>query len=171
VFNFVNLYIDFRLMRFILIIFLFSVFGFACVKPKTKNPVPVIGFEEVTNLGKVYSASLGSRDTAVLVISYEDGDGDIFVDNSENDPNMVLSSLYYNTDSSKFLLANADSKKIKQPDDGYYKGKSIKGKIFLPLSQYRTSDDVKIIKFELFMVDMKKNKSNVVTSPAYTLNF
>ena len=158
-------------MRFILIIFFLSLFGFACVKPKTKDPKPVIGFVDVTNLGKVSSVTGGTRDTAVVVISYEDGDGDIFVDNSENDPNLVLTSLYYNADSSKFLVAIPESKKIKQPDNGYYKGKSIKGEIFLPLSQYRISDDIKIIKFEIFMVDMKKNKSNVVTSPTYTLNF
>ena len=125
----------------------------------------------MNTLRKATSASEPPRDTAVLVIGYSDGDGDLFVDNSSNDANMVVISKYYNADSSKFLIANVDSKKLKQPENGYYKGKAVQGEIWVPLREYRANDNIKIIKFELFMTDMKKNKSNTVSSPAYTLTF
>lgn len=156
--------------RFLTIIVLLVLVA-ACVKKNNTSPVPVLEFIDVADLRKATSASEPPRDTAVLVVGFSDGDGDLFVDNSGNDANMVVISKYYNADSSKFLIGNVDSKKLKQPEDGYYKGKAVQGKILVPLKEYRSSDKIKIIKFEMFMTDMKKNKSNTVSSPAYTLNF
>ena len=163
-------------MRSILIIFLFCLAGFACVKPKTKNPVPVIEFIDFTHAQK---SEYTGQDTAVLVLGYEDGDGNLFVDNTSQGPNIIFTPYVYNPVSGKFS-AEIDpitqdtfriTNTIKQPDDGYYKGKSIKGQIYMPMREFRLSDNSKIIKFAGFMIDTKNNKSNVVSSPIYTLNF
>lgn len=166
-------------MRFILIIFSIAIIGFACVKPKTKNPVPVIEFVSVNNLGKATGGGMGPRDTAVIVLKYEDGDGNLFVDNTTEGPNVIFTTYVYNSVTGKFDgqldPITQDTLRItttiKQPDGGYYKGKSIKGEIFIPMKQYRLNDNIKIIKFAGFVIDTKDNKSNVVSSPVYTLNF
>lgn len=166
-------------MRFILIIFLIGLIGFSCVKPNTTNPIPVIQYKDLTNLGKAYSGSQPPRDTAVMVLGYEDGDGDLFADNTTQGPTFAIIPFYFNTTTNKFDITidpiTLDTQRItntiKQPDNGYYKGKSIKGDIYIPLSQYRPNDNVKIIKFTGFMRDTKGHKSNVFASPIYTLNF
>lgn len=175
-YNFVNLDIDFRLMRFILIIFLAGLFGFSCVKPQTKDPVPFITFKDFTNARK---SEFTGQDTAVFVLGYEDGDGNLFVDNSSQGPNLIITPYFYNKTTGKFVgeidLITKDTFRIPnsivQPDNGYYKGKSIKGEIFIPMREFRLNDSTKILKFSCFMQDTKNNKSNVVASPAYTLNF
>jgi hypothetical protein len=163
-------------MRYIGIIFLAFAALVACVKKNTTNPVPVIEFQDFTNAGK----SPGTKsDTAVMVIGYEDGDGDLFVNSSSDDLNIIFTPYSYKKDKNAFtadydLLIHDTFRivnKIKQPDDGYYTGKSIKGVIYMPLREFRISDNVKQVKFVGFMIDMKKHKSNVVTSPVYTLNF
>ncbi|WP_317896586.1 hypothetical protein [Aurantibacillus circumpalustris] len=162
--------------RFITIIFLIGLFSFSCVKPKTENPVPVIEFEDLLHLQK--SEFTGS-DTAVMSLKYEDGDGDIFLDDNSNGPNVIFTPFFFNTATKKFDFTKdpitLDTLRItafvKQPDDGYYKGKSIKGNIYVPMRQYRTGDSIKIIYLRGLVIDSKGNKSNTVTSPTYTLNF
>ena len=163
-------------MRFIPIIFLMSLLGFACVKPKTKNPVPAITYEDLAYRQK---SPFTGQDTAVLVLGYEDGDGDIFVDNISQGPNVIFIPFFYNTTTGKFDITKDPitqdtfriTNTIKQPDNSYYKGKSIKGSIYIPLREYRSNDQQKIIKFTGFVTDVKGHKSNVVASPVYTLNY
>lgn len=151
------------------------VFCFACVKPKTKNPVPVISFEEMSSVGK----SAGTlRDTAVFKIHFEDGDGDLFVDNSTQGPTVVLTPFYIDP-ALKTLTVQMDpythdtlriSYNIQQPDNGYYKGKSVSGDILIPLNEFRPNDSVKVVKFRGFVEDVKGHKSNVITTPQITVN-
>jgi len=144
-----------------------------CAKRPSKNPVPKIEFLELQSLGKV-----GTRDTAVIVLHYQDGDGDLFTDRTTDDNNFLFTPYTINEEG-KFQAfidpITQDSVRItysiKQPANGYYKGKSIQGEIYVPLREFRPSDDFKIIKFTGFMQDMRKNRSNVVSSPVYTLNF
>ena len=162
--------------RFITIIFLSTVFSFSCVKKKTTDPVPAIEFEDLFHVQK--SEFTGS-DTAVMSLKYEDGDGDIFLDNSNNGPNVIFTPFYFNTATNKldvsYYPGTTDTLRItasvRQPDNGYYKGKSIKGNIYIPMTQYRPNDNAKIIMLKGFVVDSEGNKSNTVTSPSYTLNF
>lgn len=163
-------------MRFLLLIFLLVALGYSCIKKKTKDPVPYIEFIDFLKAGKsVYTGS----DTALIYITYEDGDGDLFTDKRSEGPNFIFTPYFYNSLTDKFYVEFDPITKdtfritntILQPDNGYYKGKSIKGEIFVPLNQYRPSDAVKILKFTGFMIDMQQHKSNVVSSPAYTLNF
>jgi len=139
----------------------------ACVKPVSSDPHPRLEYKNAYN----FALTPAGNDTAVVVFGYEDGDGNLFVDDYSQDANVIVTTKYYNSDSAKFLVDKSFSNKIKQPDNGYYKGKAIKGEVYMPLLQYRSSNTRKIIMFELFMVDRGKNKSNVVTSPSYTLNF
>jgi hypothetical protein len=161
-------------MRQLPVILLVSLIAFSCVKQNTKNPKPVIEFIDFANAGK---SKFSNGDTAVMVIGYQDGDGDLFVNSNDDDINIVFTPYAPNNDGKFTAIFNPAindtfriTNKIKQPDNGYYKGKSIKGQIYMPLKEYRTADK-KILKFVGFMIDMKKNKSNVVTSPTYTLNF
>jgi len=163
-------------MRFIVIILLVFVVGFSCVKPKTKNPIPAIEFQDVYYLKK---SEFTNKDTAVLKISYEDGDGNLFVDNTSDGSNIIFTPYIFDALTNKFVgqihPITRDtlriSNTIKQPDNGYYKGKSIKGDIYMPMSEYRLNDNIKMIMFTGFVIDMKNNKSNVVSSPVYTLNY
>lgn len=138
---------------------------YGCVKQPSKNPVPSLEFKTVSPLGKVAGTS---RDTAVVIYRYNDGDGNLFNNSSKDAPNVVCSIYTFDADSNKFIVNNVPYS-IVQPANGYYKGKAIYGDIYLPMRQFRPSDKVKMVRFELFMVDVDKNKSNVITSPTYTL--
>jgi hypothetical protein len=155
-------------MRHLVIIFLAALVTFSCVKRRSDRTTPELTYKGLENYGKsVYTNS----DTAVLVMEYADGDGDLFVNNSTDDPNLVIISYNFLPDSNKFIVGDISGKTLKQPDNGYYKGKSIRGELYIPMKQFRLNDGIKMVKFEAFMVDMKKNKSNVIASPVYTLNF
>lgn len=163
-------------MRHLLFIFLISGLAYSCVKQQTKDPIPLIEFKDFLNPGK---SPYTQRDTALIYITYQDGDGDLFTDTRNEGPNFIFTPYFYNTNTNQFYVEidpiTNDTFRITntilQPDNGYYKGKSIKGEIFVPLNQFRKNDAVKILKFKGFMIDMKAHKSNVVSSPVYTLNF
>jgi len=119
-----------------------------------------------------------------LVLSYEDGDGDLFLDDVANGPNLIFTAYYFNKSKNVFdapHLPNPPpntlddtlkySASIIQPNNGYYKGKSIKGDIYVPLNEFRPDDNQKIIKFRGFMQDAKGHNSNWFSSPTITLNF
>jgi hypothetical protein len=163
-------------MRFITAIFFILLAGFACVKPKTKNPVPVIEYKGMYHMQK---SEFTGQDTAVMLLGYEDGDGDLFVDNMSQGPTLLFIPFFYNSVTDKFEVEfdpiTQDTFRItntiKQPDKGYYKGKSIKGEIYIPLREYRPNDQRKVLKFTGFVIDTRGNRSNIVSSPVYTLNY
>lgn len=152
-------------MRHLLVSLLIGLIAFACVKQPSDNPVPLLEFKSVAPLGKVGNTG---RDTAVVIFRYNDGDGDLFNNTNKDAPNLVCSIYSFNADSNKFEVNNVPYS-ILQPANGYYRNKSIYGDLYLPMRQFRPSDKVKIVRFEVFMVDIKKNKSNIITSPTYTL--
>jgi hypothetical protein len=146
----------------------------ACVKRTSSQVVPIVNFKELANVQKTTNG-----DTAVMVLDYEDGDGDLFLDKSTQDPNLIFTTYHYEAASGKFvgtfdLLTNDTirySTKILQPGGGIYKGKYIKGNIYVPLTQFRASKNDKILKFVGFMVDLAGHKSNTFVSPTYSLDF
>lgn len=154
-------------MRSLVLIFFVAALAMACVKPTSTNPVPSLEYKRAVDFGTTKSGG----DTVNIVIGYEDGDGNLFVDNNSQGPNIIISTKYFSTDSAKFITDKNFSNKVKQPDNGYYKGKAIKGEVLLPMSEFRSGKTRKIVKFEIFMIDLSGNKTNVVSSPAYTLNF
>ncbi len=161
----VNLGIVYMMRFFIITTFLFVLVS--CVKKPSTNPVPQLEYKNAYGFGLTSTGG----DTAVVVVGYEDGDGNLFVDDYSQGPNLIMTTYYYNSDSAKFLKDRSFSNTVKQPDNGYYKGKSIKGDIYLPLREFRSNNTRKIIKFNIFMKDMKSNVANTVSSPVYTLNF
>jgi hypothetical protein len=74
-------------MRRLLLILFVVLAAYACVKQNTRNPVPEIEFIDFTNAGK---SKFTNGDTGVIVIGYKDGDGDLFVNNNDDDVNIVF---------------------------------------------------------------------------------
>lgn len=158
-------------MRLHLFYILPLVFILSCAKQPSTDPVPALTFKYVDPLGKTkLGSTLGERDTATLVFHYEDGDGDLFRNNNNDGANLIYTTYVYQADSDKFVVDGiSNPATITQPANGAYKGKSIFGDIYVPMRQFRSSDKIKIFKFEAFMLDMKGHKSNVISSPVYTL--
>ena len=152
-------------MRHLFLIICIGLLAYACVKQPSDTPVPILEFKSVSPLGKVGTSG---RDTAVVAFRYNDGDGDLFNNTNKDAPNLVCSIYTFNTDSNKFDVTNVPYS-ILQPANGYYRGKSIYGDLYLPMRQFRPSAKVRLVRFEVFMVDIKKNKSNIISSPTYTL--
>jgi hypothetical protein len=154
-------------MRNVLYIICLALCAFSCVKTRTESDVPKIDYKNFV----AWKTTTG--DTAVLTLSYEDGDGDLFRDETATDPNIVIAPYYYDEKKAVFVrdTSNIISNRITQPDNGYYKGKSIKGDIIYPMSSFRSSNKIKMLKMDIFMVDMNDHKSNIVTTPVYTVTF
>ncbi|HQQ93285.1 MAG TPA: hypothetical protein PLQ93_01920 [Bacteroidia bacterium] len=140
------------------------VFAFSCIKKRSIGPVPKIEFLEFSKVGPA------GYDSARIKLSYVDSDGDLFCDRSDQKPNLVMTTWAYNTDSAKYTFDLASSRVILQPADGYYKGKSIEGYIYLNESEFRSDAKPRIFRFEVQMTDTKGNASNKVVSDTYTLN-
>ena len=131
-------------MRYILTIFLFGTLGFSCVKKAPSDPIPAIEFIDFKLLGGV------GTDSALFTLGYKDWDGDLFRNDNTNGPNTVISTFAFKADSNKFIFDRAFAYVITQPADGYYKGKSIQGDIYIPVSEFRSDTATKKIKFEIF---------------------
>ena len=159
-------------MRIIAIIFFISLFCFACVKRQSKDPVPKLDYIQFT------SSKNGGIDKGDLILSYEDGDGDIFREETTHLPNLIMKFYYYNSGTQKFtgyFDTNISdtfniAKIITQPGDGF-KGKSIKGEIHIPMNEFRPADSIKIFKYVIFALDESGNKSNLLTTPQFTVNY
>jgi hypothetical protein len=160
-------------MRVFVCILLIVIVVISCVKKPSTSPIPSIQFVDF----KAWKSN--GIDTAVLVIGYEDGDGDIFRDNTANGPNLIGTFYYLNSVTHKFtgikdFITNDTAhitQTVVQPVDASYKGKSVKGEITLPWSPFRSGDSVKVFKYTIFVVDEKGHKSNIVTTPQFTVAF
>ncbi|MBL7931589.1 MAG: hypothetical protein JNL60_06800 [Bacteroidia bacterium] len=155
--------------------------GFSCVKPALKEEIPVAEYKDF----EVFNTSDGEGD-AILTIGYEDGDGDLFIKDVQNEgPNVVFSIYIYDETTKKFKVfikpntipgvnivdSSFISVSVKEPADGYYKGKSIKGDIKLPLNQFRPNPEAKIFYYRGYLMDTDWNMSNIVTTPTFTVDF
>lgn len=152
-------------MRYLVIIIFSGLIAVSCVKKTPNDPIPVLEYKDFQ------AWQVGSRDTAVLTITYHDYDGDLFRNATSDGPNTIIRTFAFNNDSNKFLKDQTLSYSIIQPADGFYKDKAIQGDIIIPMGQFRPNNQVKLMKFELFMVDMKNNKSNEIATPQYTFTF
>lgn len=123
---------------------------------------------------------VNGSDTAVMVIGYQDGDGDIFRDVASHGPNLIGTFYYLNSATHKFTpifdIITKDTARITQTitqpnPDASYKGKAVSGEMYIPWNPFRSGDSVKVFKYSLFVVDEAGNKSNVLSTPEYTINF
>jgi hypothetical protein len=159
-------------MRFIIIIFLVVGLGFSCVKKQSKDPVPKLEYLSFE------SSKSNGIDNGSMLLGYEDGDGDIFRQESTKLPNLIMKFYYYNSGTKKFtgfFDTNISdtfniSKIITQPGDGF-KGKAIKGTIYIPMNEFRPADSIKVFKYVIFAVDEAGHNSNVVTTPEFIVNY
>ena len=147
---------------------------FACVKKPSTSPVPTIEYIDFQ------AKQVSGHDTAGMVIGYEDGDGDIFRDLTVNGPNFIATFYYFNNGTKTFKPIFPDPitqdtfrivQTVLQPKDGNYKGKAVKGEIYIPMSTFRSADSVKRFKYTIYMVDEGGHVSNRVTTPEFTVNF
>src|SRR5687768_17533404 len=139
-------------MRYLTIIFLVSLAVYSCKKRPTKNPTPALEF-------KSFEAwQFQGRDTAELTIGYEDGDGDIFVDADVSTPNLFITPYSYNEVTNTFVgMFDAQLNdtlmfvyKVRQPDNGYYRGKSITGDIIVPIREFRQKQEQRKLKYTIY---------------------
>jgi hypothetical protein len=144
------------------------------VKRSSKDPVPSITYEGMDKLGK---SALSGKDTAVLMIGFEDGDGDLFVDDAAQGPTVVFIPFFLDQATQTYSvqwdpITNDTlrvTNSIRQPDNGYYKGRAIKGTIYIPFTEFRPNDSIRAVKFRGFVEDVKGHKSNVITTPPLTV--
>lgn len=162
------------MMRVLSAIFLFGIFCVGCVKKQSKDPVPVIEYKDF------HAWKSNGTDTAVMIIGYQDGDGDIFRDAVTNGPNLIGTFYYLNSATHKFTpiidIITHDTARftqtVTQPNkDQSYKGKAVTGDMYIPWTPFRSGDSVKIFKYTLFVVDESGHKSNVLTTPEFTIGF
>ena len=161
------------LMRTFISILLFVALCSACVKKPTTSPVPKIWYDSFK------AWRVNNSDTAVMVLGYEDGDGDIFRDQTSHGPNLIGTFYYLNSVTKKFTaikdhITNDTARitqTILQPVDAGYKGKSVQGKIYLPMSEFRSGDSVKIFMYHFFIEDEAGHKSNLISTDTLKVNF
>jgi hypothetical protein len=144
------------MLRYLAFILVF-VFAFSCIKKKSIGPIPKIEFEDFKKIGPA------GYDSAMFKLSYEDSDGDLFRDRNDEGPNLIFKTLAWNEDSGKYQTNLIFSRVVLQPADGYYKDKSIKGYIYLNEAEFRTPSKPKKLKFEVYMIDLQSNRTNVAS--------
>jgi hypothetical protein len=149
--------------RFLIIVSVLGLF-YACIKKNSVGPVPQIEFKEFTKINRA------GYDSAKFKLSYVDSDGDLFCDRSDEKPNLIMTTMAYNADSGKFVPDLVISRVILQPANGYYKGKSIEGYIYLNEGEFRSDSKPNILRFEVFMTDTKGNQSKLAVSDTYTIS-
>jgi len=154
----------------------FILFLSGCIKEEEYSHIPEISYEGIQLVYANDSAVFPSR--GIIVISFQDGDGDLGLDNDETSPPYDSASGYYynyviryfekhDTGYVEPLLATPFSTRIPVLNQGY-EGKPLKGTIVDTLVM-DPSPDYDTIRFELFIYDRALNKSNVLTTPDIVL--
>ena len=155
-------------------LFFFSVVlfvGYSCVKKTTYPTTPSIEYKD-------FIPYVG--DSADLKVSFTDGDGDIGVQENDSTRNFWYTYYYLDSASNKYKaysMVNLNTGLIDTLRSGYiikapsdsYKGKPISGEISVRLQKFRHKKQVKNVKYVFYLFDEAGNKSNVVTSPAITV--
>jgi len=145
-----------------------------CIKQEKFPDVPEIGFQSYFNIYDTGQYAI----KGVLTISFQDGNGDIGLENRDTLPPYDRSGpYYYNYIISYFEKQNGQFVKIDlDPPFSYripvlspfYPGKAIKGIITdtLDLNPAPLFDTIRL---EAFIYDRALNKSNVITTPEIIL--
>lgn len=147
-----------------------AVFGAICIGALACTPDPVFPDEPILTF-KEYQYN--GSDTLKVVFSFTDGDGDIGVDPTGNDSNMLL-TLYYKAPDGQFHVARPPA----DPGDSIYysyripeltEGQTgLEGDIYLVVNPSFMWYDT--IQFNAFLLDQSHNKSVVVRTPETVVN-
>jgi hypothetical protein len=140
---------------------------FACVKKTSYPATPDIKFKDFL---------VFDGDSADIQVKFTDGDGDIGVSDGDSTRTFWVTYYYKDTISNNYTAYyssfNNDTLRtgyiIKSPNDSY-KGKPISGEISVRLQQLRHSRKIKNVKYVIHLYDEAGNKSNVISSPEFTI--
>lgn len=152
----------------------------ACINPKEYPETPQIAYKDFIKYGK---------DSAELLISFKDGDGDIGLDDKDTFPPFNDSSLYYHNFFLKYLYKNDEGEFVpyydvnsNTPDTIYYKYRipnitpvgqnkvldgNISVRLFAPFVPLFTSH--KSYRYDIWIYDRSLKKSNVISTPELTV--
>ena len=152
-----------KVIKYILIFTVLTGGLYSCVKKKTYSQSPQVEFKDFI---------LFAGDSADMVISFSDGDGDIGKVAGDSTQNLWMNYYYKDTLTGKYRAyydhTNNDSLRtgyiIRKPSDNY-EGKPISGEVAVRIGKYRHSVKIKAIKYVIYMYDNQGNKSNVLTTP------
>jgi hypothetical protein len=143
-----------------------------CLKPEEFPPEPRIAFEDLL----IYT-----NDSASLVISFTDGDGDIGLDPSDTDPPFDTSSVWHHNLFVEYEeLRNGQWTQVEFLLPLYYRvpritpsgrNRSLKGEIAVALKPWPLlpGSPHDTIRFSIQLVDRALNLSNLEYSPAIVL--
>lgn len=158
-----------------LLFFFFVATLFSCVKKPTYPSEPVIEYKDMIRYG-----NSANPDSIEIVLSFTDNEGDIGLEPTDTNTfktgNLCMVYYYWDAASGKWLpydrtppLPPFDTLKffyrvpvILPPED---KSEPAKGLIFAKQSPFLKAHNR--IKYEIFMYDVAKHKSNVVETPAF----
>lgn len=155
-----------------------SIYG--CIKTQNVPNTPSISFKDFIKYGK---------DSADMIITFQDGDGDIGHLEGDTAPPFNVNGKYYYDMLMLYYYKGADNKfhrfKIPPPGDsmliGYHipyvtpKGQNrylngeISARILAPYYVLGEVPPHTVIRFEIFIYDRALNKSNVVVTPEITV--
>ena len=152
-------------LKYLLFPILLVVIYNACVKKKTYSDIPEIGFKYFTPF---------ANDSAVLDITYSDGNGDIFKNDGDTAYNVFMHYYYKDTVSLKYVRYDSIYTVIpplyytmRKPKDSY-DGKPISGDVAFQINKFRPSHILKAFKYSkyvIYIIDNAGHKSNVLTTP------
>lgn len=169
-------------IQLFLIILLITGFG-SCKKVKKFDDIPRI---EYTSFTSIYNPDLEIYDRGVLQFYFEDGDGDIGLDNNDILPPFNPDSkYYYNLIITYFEMQNGELKEVPilwfNPETELYDtltlsaripnltpqgvNKAISGEIQDTLFIYNFNSTYDTIKFEAYIIDRALNESNTISTP------
>jgi hypothetical protein len=144
-----------------------------CRKPDKFSSVPAIEFVSLEPYG-------GESGTDVrLIFKFQDGDGDIGLDENDTKPPYDTSSIYYyNCFITYFEKQNGEFVEVELPSTlnmriprlSYNTPESISGEIGLELFANNPFSPYDTIRYELFIVDRALNHSNTITTSEYVTN-
>lgn len=170
-----------NIILFVLIAF---ILGFvSCKKVQKFSEIPRI---EYIHFEKIYNPDLGISDRGVLSFSFEDGDGDIGLNNNDTLPPFNASSEYhYNLIITYFEMQNGELVEVPilwyNPQTEQYDtlslsaripnlsplgtNKAINGEIHDTLFIYNYNSTFDTIKFEASIYDRALHESNTISTP------
>jgi len=150
----------------------FSIFTllaiFVCLGCKSPS-FPEIPYIEFRSLEKIDNAS-GYDDKGMLNFYFEDGDGDIGMEGNipdtlatEDDYNFFIE--YYEKQNGDFVLVKPEiTMNARIPPLSYSVPESISGIISIEIFINNTFSKHDTVRFDFYIVDRKKNKSNIATT-------
>jgi len=158
------------------LIYIFLILILFSCKPEAKFPVtPAISFVKFEKIDN----GTGVDDQGILTIHFEDGDGDIGLDEEDTEAPFDTSSIYYYNFFIKYLeKQNGEFVEVELPMTNNARiprlsfdvPESIEGDISITLYINNYSSPYDTIRFECYIVDRELHHSNTITTPDIIIN-